>query len=147
MIASLDVAVIAPAPTFWIWRLIDPLPTETTPFDVSFTKLLAEKVVLPMVKSDTALAAAVTDESPIATSPSAVFAVAPRPNANDLSLPALATAPRAVACSPPATAPRPILVALTPFAAEFPPIEIDQSFAAVALKPNATDASPVAFAF
>ena len=149
MIASVESAETLPAPTFWIWRLILvllSLPTDTTPFPVSVLKL-SETFVPPIVSSVIALAVAVTDESPIATSPSAVFAVAPRPNANDLSLPALATAPRAVACSPPATAPRPILVALTPFAAEFPPIEIDQSFAAVALKPNATDASPVAFAF
>ena len=149
MIASVELAEISPAPTFWIWRLIlvpSFLPTDTTPFPVAVWKL-SETFVPPIVSSVIVLTVAVTDESPIATSPSAVFAVAPRPNANDLSLPALATAPRAVACSPPATAPLPTVVALTPFAAEFPPIAIDQSFAAFAWKPNATDASPVAFAF
>ena len=146
MIASLDVAVIAPAPTFWIWRLIDPLPTETTPFDVSFTKLLAEKVVLPMVKSDTALAAAVTDESPIATSPSAMFAVAPRPNANDLSFAAFAPAPRAVALTPEAAEPIPIDVAFSADAFALLPIATVKSPVAFESPPTATVQFPVAFA-
>ena len=146
MIASLDVAVISPAPTFWIWRLIDPLPTETTPFDVPFTKLLAEKVVLPMVKSDTALAAAVTDESPIATSPSAMFAVAPRPNANDLSFAAFAPAPRAVALTPEAAEPIPIDVAFSADAFALLPIATVKSPVAFESPPTATVQFPVAFA-
>ena len=117
--------------------MIDPLPTETTPFDVSFTKLLAENVVVPMVKSNTVLAAAVTDESPIATSPSAMFAVAPRPNANDLSFAAFAPAPRAVALTPEAAEPLPIDVAFSAEAfAPFP--------TAIVKSPEATESGPTA---
>ena len=57
------------------------------------------------------LVAAVTEKSPIATSPAEVFAVAPRPNANAPSCPASATEPSVVALAPDANEPRPIAVA------------------------------------
>ena len=114
MIASVDVADTFPAPTFWIWRLIIVLPTEvpteTTPlFPVDCWKFVEISVPL-IVKADIALVAAVTDESPMATSPALVFAVAPRPNANAPSVPARATEPRVVALVALATEPRPTAV-------------------------------------
>ena len=139
MIASVELAEISPAPTFWIWRLIlvpSFLPTDTTPFPVAVWKL-SETFVPPIVSSVIALAVAVTDESPIATSPSAMFAVAPRPNANDLSFAAFAPAPRAVA--------------LTPEAAELLPIDVAfraDAFApfptAIVKSPEATESGPTA---
>ena len=70
------------------------------------------------------LVAAVTDESPIATSPAEIFAVAPRPNANAPSCPASATEPSVVALAADATEPGPTAVALVPEAFE-PPIAIE----------------------
>ena len=116
MIASVDVADTSPAPTFLIWRLIDELPTETTPpispLAFAFWKLVEISVPL-IVKVEGVLTAEVTDESPIATSPVAVLAVAPRPNANVLFSAALAPAPTAVALTPEAAEPRPIVVAFS----------------------------------
>ena len=51
MIASVDVADISPAPTFWIWRLIEVLPTETTPlFPFAFWKLV--EISFPLMVKD-----------------------------------------------------------------------------------------------
>ena len=146
MIASVESAETLPAPTFWIWRLILvllSLPTDTTPFPVSVLKL-SETFVPPIVSSVIALAVAVTDESPIATSPSAMFAVAPRPNANDLSFAAFAPAPRAVALIPEAAEPTPIDVALTAEAFARFPIATVKFPEATASGPTAAVQQPVA---
>ena len=147
MIASVELAEISPAPTFWIWRLIlvpSFLPTDTTPFPVAVWKL-SETFVPPIVSSVIALTVAVTDESPIATSPSAVFAVAPRPNATAPACPASATAPRVVALAADATDPRPTAVASSPVACVSRPIAVALVDEAFALLPIAIAKLPVAF--
>ena len=73
------------------------------------------EISLPLiVKGEMLLVIAVTDESPTATSPAEVFAVAPRPNATAPACPASATAPRVVALAADATDPRPTAVASSP---------------------------------
>ena len=125
------------------------LPTETTPpispLAFAFWKLV--EISLPLiVKVEISLTAEVVDESPIATSPVAVLAVAPRPNANVLSSAALAPAPRAVALTPEAAEPLPIDVAFSADAFALLPIAIAKSPVAFTSPPTATVQLPVAFA-
>ena len=106
------------------------------------------------------LVAAVTDESPIATSPAEIVAVAPRPNANAPSVDALATASRVTELTRDATEPRPTAVASSPVACVPRPIAValvDKAFAplpiatvkfpeAIESGPTAVVQHPVAFA-
>ena len=94
--ASVDVALSTPAPTFWIWRSLALVPTETT-------EATTFAAVLPPVRSNTPVfGPAVAEPAPSATS-LALIAVALLPSATELL-------PMDVAIGPMATESVPVAV-------------------------------------